>query len=40
MMRRALGEGLAADLILRAARWIPGPLLYRLTRPALGRASA
>ena len=31
MMRRALGAGLAETL----ARWIPGPLLYRLTRPEL-----
>jgi len=31
MLRRALGSGIADSL----ARWIPGPLLYRLTRPAL-----
>lgn len=31
MIRRALGAGVAESL----ARWIPGPLLYRLTRPAI-----
>lgn len=31
MIRSALGAGLAEGL----ARWIPGPMLYRLTRPAL-----
>jgi len=31
MLRSALGAGLAEGL----ARWIPGPLLYRLTRPAV-----
>ena len=31
MVRGALGAGLAEGL----ARWIPGPMLYRLTRPAL-----
>lgn len=31
MVRSALGAGLAEGL----ARWIPGPMLYRLTRPAL-----
>ncbi len=31
VLRRALGAGIADNL----ARWIPGPLLYRLTRPAI-----
>ena len=31
MLRRALGAGIADNL----ARWIPGQLLYRLTRPAI-----
>jgi len=30
MLRRALG----AEFAMNIARWIPGPLLYRLTRPA------
>jgi menaquinone-9 beta-reductase len=31
MLRRALG----AELAMNLARWIPGPLLYRLTRPEI-----
>jgi menaquinone-9 beta-reductase len=31
MLRRALG----AEFAMNLARWIPGPLLYRLTRPAV-----
>ena len=31
MVRAAFSAGLAEGL----ARWIPGPVLYRLTRPAM-----
>ena len=40
LMRRALSDGLTAEIMLYVAQWIPGPLLYRLTRPAVGKALA
>lgn len=40
IMRRALGDGLGSEIMLHLARWIPGPMLYRLTRPAIGKAGA
>lgn len=33
MLRRVLGAGMAEGL----ARWVPGPLLYRMTRPAIAK---
>lgn len=37
LARRALGTGVVSEILLNLARWIPGPLLYRLTRPAPAR---
>jgi menaquinone-9 beta-reductase len=39
LMRRVLGDGLAAEIMLNIARWIPGAVLYRLTRPAVPKTS-
>lgn len=40
ILRHALNDGLAAEIMLYVAQWVPGPLLYRLTRPAMGKATA
>ena len=40
ILRQVLSGGVAAEFALKAAPWIPGAVLYRLTRPGVSKALA